>query len=419
MRSTARSKKSTKTSRLFVVRRTVITAACCSALLVADFNHISSTSAEELEPELEGPEVPEGFGVTKPGLVMVDADERRAFLEGLDKERLFRWCGPAISGWPRHGVAKNVTSEKQVGDTLAWTMMLSGARMLGFDDEDAVKAVRRNLLRWAKDEALTEFEDPENASMYYNLNRTLLPIIVNYAIVRNHPAFDEEDRQRIERWLGEIVWRRGPQRFYDTDNQSSRNNHRYVSASVNMAWGALMGVDPLFQDGMRALLLALEDMNPDGSLPEEMERGDRALHYQRHAVMSLVAIAEMAAIQGYNLYALRGPEGQSIHRAVEFLADSLEDPRVLNARFETEGFEIEDPQDLHFLVQRGHDRHYMAWLEPYRARFPDKESVHKIETVMAALGEPERPLTDDFSGANTTCLFAVPNADDPWETANQ
>jgi poly(beta-D-mannuronate) lyase len=294
-------------------------------------------------------------------------------------------------------------------------MMMASGRVLAFDDAAAIEAIRSNLKRWAKADALDRFDDPPTARMYYNLNRTLLPAIVAYALIRDHPDVADVDRMEIERWLAELVWRRGPQRVFKDDNISSRNNHRYVSAAVTMAWGGLIGADPLFRDGVSAYMLALEDMSPDGSLPLEMERGRRALHYQRHAITSLVTIAELAAVQGFDLYAYRGSKGTSLHLAIDFLARALHDPRVLAERFEANGLGKPPKQDLGFLVQRGHDRQYMAWLEPYRARFGHKDSVTLLEASMAAFGEPDRPLADDHSGANTTCLFAVPDPGDPWE----
>ena len=387
-------------------------ALCVAGLLIgAD----AVVAANGPEPESVGPAVPDHFRVQRPGIVLSDPVARRERLGWLDEATLLRWCGEPRSKWPRHGVARNVRSEEQAGETLAWSMMTAGGRVLAFDDEDAFKAIRSNLRRWAKGGALGKFEEPARARMYYNLNRTLLPIIVNYGLTRNHRAWKSDDRERVERWLGELIWRRGPQRFFDRENKSSRNNHRYVSAAVNMAWGALMGVDSLFKDGVRAVLMALEDMAPDGSLPLEMTRGTLALNYQRHAIESLVAISEMAALQSFDLYALQGTDGQSIHRAVDFLADALEDPRILELRLRENGHEIEGPQELNFLAQRPHRRHYMAWLEAYRARFHDRASVVKLETAMAVLGEPVRPLIDDHSGANMTCLFAEPRADDPWE----
>jgi poly(beta-D-mannuronate) lyase len=154
-------------------------------------------------------------------------------------------------------------------------------------------------------------------------------------------------------------------------------------------------------------------MRPDGSLPLETARGSRALSYQRHAITSLVAIAEMAAAQGYDLYGVEGPEGQSIHRAIAFLLDGIDQTSLVwpYAR------ENDNPgtyrnykvQDLGFMTKRGHDRHYMAWTEPYLARFPNTELADRLRQALAEFGPAEPPLIDDYSGGNMSCFFARPD----------
>ena len=372
---------------------------------------LSGVAAAE---EATGPEPPADYVVRYPGIVFVDPKSRHDDLTSLDLDLRADWCGAGYEDWPDHGLARNALAERQVGDTLAWTVMIGAGRVLAFDDRAAFDAVRRNLRRWADGDALGHFKEPVNARLYYNVNRTLLPLIVGFATIRDDAGWSAEDRTVIERWLGELVWRRGPQRYFKTYNVSSRNNHRYVSAAVTMAWGAAQGIDALFREGISVFLLALDDMEADGSLPLEVTRGEDALHYQRHAITSLIAIAEMAAAQGYDLYAKRGRNGASLHDAVDFLARSLENPRVLEERLEDSGHTVPSRFNLEFLVRRGHERHYMAWLEPYRLRFPDRPAVALLETAMATLGEPERPLIDDHSGGNMTCLFARFDEGDPW-----
>ena len=89
-------------------------------------------------------------------------------------------------------------------------------------------------------------------------------------------------------------------------------------------------------------------------------RGARALYYQRHAISSLVAIAEMAAAQGYDLYALESEDHGSLRRAIEFLLDGIAHPElVLPYAQENENpgpFRNYLVQDLSFMVRRGHGR---------------------------------------------------------------
>ena len=192
---------------------------------------------------------------------------------------------------------------------------------------------------------------------------------------------------------------------------TQRNNHHYLRGSVDMAWGALTGDDRRFQAGIEAYRDALADMRPDGSLPLETERGARALWYQRHAIASLVVIAEIAANQGLDLYGLQ-TDGRDIHGAIRFLLDAIEEPaKVLPYAAANSNPGIESgpgDQDLSFLDQRGHDRHYMAWVEIYAARFPDRPESKRLLALLARTDPDFRPMIDDYSGGATTCFFARP-----------
>jgi poly(beta-D-mannuronate) lyase len=168
-----------------------------------------------------------------------------------------------------------------------------------------------------------------------------------------------------------------------------------------MAWGALTGDRESFREGSVAYLAALRDMRRDGSLPLETRRGARALWYQRHALASLVGIAEMAAVQGHDLWG-RTVGGKDIHRAVRFLLDGIEDPARLRP------YAGNAAQDLGFLSRRGHGRHYMAWAEIYLARFPERAESRRLLALLERSDPSFRPMVDDYSGGNATCFFARP-----------
>ena len=191
---------------------------------------------------------------------------------------------------------------------------------------------------------------------------------------------------------------------------SSQNNHGYLSDSVTMAWGIVRGQHTLFRIGVARFLDALDQMRPDGSLPLETARGARALYYQRHAISSLIAIAEMAAAQGYDLYRLESVNHASLRRAIEFLTEGIANPAVVLPYAEanvnpgpSDNYLV---QDLSFLALRGHGRHYMAWAEPYIARFPQDSASERLRGLFEQFNV-ERPLIDEFSGGNMSCLFAV------------
>jgi poly(beta-D-mannuronate) lyase len=162
-----------------------------------------------------------------------------------------------------------------------------------------------------------------------------------------------------------------------------------------MAHGALVGDAAKFRRGGQAVVGALREMRPDGSLPLETARGARALWYQRHAVASLVFMAELARAQGYDLYAA-DVEGRKLGRAVDFLLTEISEPRRL-ATYATER------QDLGFLDTRPSGRTLMAWLEAWHRRAPPGV-VATGDLVPTQLAR--RPLIDEISGGNLTCFLA-------------
>ena len=70
-------------------------------------------------------------------------------------------------------------------------------------------------------------------------------------------------------------------------------------------------------------------------------------------------------------------------------------------------------QDLSFLFRRGHGRHYMAWVEIYLARFPERPESRRLLAVLARTEPSFRPMLDEYAGGDTTCLFARPRSDRP------
>jgi poly(beta-D-mannuronate) lyase len=348
---------------------------------------------------------PSQFVVTRPGIVLVDPSARRAELGELTEDERLALCGPPRRNWPTHGVQRNITGDAQVAQTLALTMMQAAALYLAEGDPGARDAIIGNLRRLADAGAFSRLAEPVTVNHFYNLDRTLLPTITAFALVAADPGPAADDLQPIRRWLDRLVRWRGPERQVDPTRPSSRNNHRYLRDSVTMAWGAAIGDNALFFTGIDRFRIALGQMRADGSLPLETDRESQALFYQRHAISSLVAIAEMAAIQGYDLYALGNERGHDLHHMIRFLVDGIDDPAVV-ARYTAE------KQYLGFLSRRGHDRHYMAWFEPYRARFPEAELTLRILAQIDSLGTFEEAMLDEYAGGPMTCFFGNPMAID-------
>jgi poly(beta-D-mannuronate) lyase len=282
----------------------------------------------------------------------------------------------------------------------SWAVMVLGGRALA-GDRDAAADLTRLLTRWAEADALAA--TPVSHDPYYALKRTLLPTIAAYAIVR--PGLSVGERSRIDDWLGDLVPR--VDRTFDGD--VDRNNHRYLADSVLMAWGALVGDQALYDKGLARYRAVLADARDDGSLPLEARRGSRALWYTRHALTSLVVMAEIAKAHGDDLYGA-SVEGRGFDLVLSFLTNGLAAPALteLYAAANVIPGPSDDfrTQDLGFLAERAHGRNYMAFVEAVRLLPPRTAPRRLIDLRFDTRTAAERPLIDEYVGGNATCFWA-------------
>lgn len=368
---------------------------------------------------------PEGVAVTRPGTVLVDRARRLAELEGMGPgtQRLCSVADPKVAEF----IPPVRSLEGRMGyggndrrtTPFDWAVIVYGAEAFA-GNPAALDRLVAMLARWARADAMTGVIDDvagSNTSVVFGLKRTLATLIPNWALVRADPRIGAEDRRVIDAWIGRLVMladvntggsNRARRTFNCAANQSSSNcnNHRYLRDTVNAMWGALTGDGARFGRGIERVRVALRQMRPDGSLPLETRRGSRALWYQNYALGMLVTIAEVAALQGVDLYQLE-VEGRSLHTAVAFLVAGIARPATVLPYAEANespgpGHDWRE-QDLRFTEERGR-WHHMAWTEAYMARFPDHPNTVRLRQLLPGLAE-DRPLVTRTTGGNASCFF--------------
>jgi poly(beta-D-mannuronate) lyase len=345
--------------------------------------------------------------VSPPGIVYFDPATRAAELARPDRAVAREAClavarDPTWADLPPLAALEPTDGYGSDNRTapFSWAVMVLGGRALAGDEASKADLVRL-LTRWAEADALAATKvghDP-----YYALKRTLLPTIVAYAIVR--PGLSDAERTRIDDWLADLV----PRVDKSFDGDVDHNNHRYLADSVLMAWGALVGDDALYRKGIERYRAALADARDDGSLPLEARRGARALWYTRHALTSLVVMAEIARAHGDDLYGV-SVDGRGFDLVLSFLTSGLASP-VLTETYAAANV-IPGPsddfhtQDLGFLAERAHGRNYMAFVEAIRL-LPARTAPRRlIGQRFDSRTATERPLIDEYVGGNATCFWA-------------
>lgn len=172
------------------------------------------------------------------------------------------------------------------------------------------------------------------------------------AYIKLKPYATAAQRQAIEPWLFRFA--DASRKFFD-DPKHKRNNHWYWLGLGLGATAIATGSDRHWQAARGIMADAARDIAADGTLPMELARGGRAIHYHAFALMPLVVLAELGAARGENWYALG--DG-ALHRLVDITIAGLADVSLFDR---LAGVPQQRP------VGEG-----AGWLQLYAARFPER-----------------------------------------------
>lgn len=333
------------------------------------------------------------FTIRSPGHVLVDPESRQRELSSMPAKFTRRIC-PVRPICAYNPVPVIDGDERASGQTLVQQgldLNFAVARYLRDCDPLALRNIRTVFMDWSRADAAHRHEGRTTRARHY-MKLGFLPMINAYAVAKHARAFSASEIVEVEDWMQKMV-DAIDQNNLDGKRLSDKYNSRYSRDLVNMAWGALTGDEIAFQKGLERFDAALDDMNPDGSLPGEMLRKSYALSYQNLALSILVSMAEVAAHQEIDLYS-RERDGRSLHLAIGFLVTAAEDLDLVRAY-----------QDMPQAMSRL--RSHLAWTEAYLVRFPEHPNAEPLRRLR------ERRYftsggTDGFSGGIFSCLYAKP-----------
>lgn len=214
-------------------------------------------------------------------------------------------------------------------------------------------------------------------------NSVLQPIIFATALVietKNPPA---NEIAPVLDWLYDRV---NHFNFVSTKNtrvgdpaSTTARNHALAAVLPSMTLGALLGDAILFERGLPQFEAAMLSQRGDGSFPTETRRGSRALHYTGLQLSYLFAMAEVAKSQDFDLYDVRWPKGESLHKGVSYALSGwsnwgkhvLKYAKVNHAAPKTPI----SPMATYF---EGN----MGWLPIYVRRFNDHPNVERMRDLV-------------------------------------
>lgn len=167
---------------------------------------------------------------------------------------------------------------------------------------DAAECAIEHMESAAKDGVFTGKMSSNQA--YYVQGWVIGATAIAYLKVRDSRLIPPEQERDILLWIVKVVQQ--TVNYYDTRRQNgagdSENNHLYWAGVEISAAGIAANNHSLFDWGMDTFHSGIAEVQPDGSLPREMNRGQRALHYHLFALAPLVYLAEFGEVNGLRLY---------------------------------------------------------------------------------------------------------------------
>ncbi len=177
---------------------------------------------------------------------------------------------------------------------------------------------------WAQAKALLNYDPKESSQAWFQVEWTLSSAGTTASVLVNDTTLDPDAVHRVTEWL-DLAARTLISYEKPTD---TGNNHHDWRALAATSIGVVASDDVLFRFGVDTYKQAIGQLDKNGALPLEMERHERATHYQGFALQPLIVIAEFAERQGIDLYAYQS-HGRTLRDAILFYGHAIDDPSLI------------------------------------------------------------------------------------------
>jgi poly(beta-D-mannuronate) lyase len=254
---------------------------------------------------------------------------------------------------PVRQAAYNASSGPVKAEGQAFVAAADAFRATG--SRQAADCVRTHLLALAQQNSLAG--KMSSGQAYYVQGWIAGVFAIDYLKVRAAAPLTAEQTKFVGDWLHRIGIQ--TEHFYDDKHghDAKGNNHLYWAGVELAAIGIVADRHDDFDWGLSTYDNGISQILPDGTLPLELARGSKALHYHLYAVAPLVMLAELGAANHLDLYA---HSNGAIHRLISRSIGGIANPDTFEHATNTK-------QE----VPRKPSGDAIGWAPPFVRRFPD------------------------------------------------
>jgi poly(beta-D-mannuronate) lyase len=251
--------------------------------------------------------------------------------------------------------------------------------------------IAQHLAAWGRANALTQ-----NIEQNHEIGRHQAIMLQAWSLAgmtfaymklddRQHTAADRDILQWFRTLSDSVVREYSDKRsrWY----QKRANNHGLWAGLAVANAGIILNDRAKLDFGLSLLRDGLATVAQDGSLPEEMARGERAMLYQHFGTMAIMGLVAVADANGRGL---GGAEQQALERLVRF---NIAAGRTAN----TSAPAAAGPLPKHV------DKSALAWADIAICHFAAKNPA--LAGEIDAYARPFRPLSHIYYGGNATAAF--------------
>ena len=194
----------------------------------------------------------------------------------------------------------------------------------------------------------------------------------------------------------------------------SCQNHAYGKHHLRMLVGVLTNNKKEIDKGRKLYKFAIDDLGHTGALWREASRGAYSWTYYPHALGSLMAIGDIDKQLGGNLFTYSNKKGQTIHDAVNFYIESLQNPTnpELMWKYALKNMGIDKPRK-DWNKPKSLNRHkrvldrpdYSEWFPIYAYNFREHQNVNAFKEIIEFNPYDLPPEFTYHLGLNSWCSY--------------